>query len=171
MKQYAPQFKNYLRDLAAKTPAPGGGSAAALAGCVGISLIEMAMQYSLKEGSKIIVELTGLRKQIFPAIDKDAQLFAAIMKAKPSCRAPLIKKSEALMISLGFGAINAARAAKKCEVGIKKSILSDFILGLDFLKICLKGAVLNLEGNAVMFGKASSYINTFKGALEKWPNC
>jgi len=171
MKSYGPKFKGYLNDLAAKTPSPGGGSAVAIAGCMGISLIEMAMQYSLKENRTVIAELAQLRNKIFPAIDNDAKLFAAIMKAKPDKRLPLVMKSEALIVSVGLAAIRAAQLSKKREGEIKNSILSDFTLGFDLLKAALKGCLLNLEGNGVMFGKSSTFINTFKKALSQWPNC
>jgi formiminotetrahydrofolate cyclodeaminase len=171
MKNYCPKIKGYLDDLAAKKPSPGGGSAVALAGCMGIGLIEMAMQYSLEENRTVIADLSQLRKKIFPAIDQDAKLFAAIMKAKPQNRLPFVKKSEELVILVGLSAIRAAQSAKKYEPEIKRNILSDFNLGFDLLKVCLKGCLLNLEGNGMMFGKGSTFINTFKKALIQWPNC
>jgi len=171
MKTYCSKFKSYLSDLAAKTPAPGGGSAVAISGCMGIALIEMAMQYSLTQKREDINELCEIRKKIFPVIDKDAQYFAAVMKAKPANRLPFIKKSEGLTIGVGLGAIKVAQIAKKREAEIKMNIKSDFVLGLDFLQICLKGCLLNLEGNRAMFGSASTFINTFQKALKQWPNC
>ena len=40
-------IKKYLKDLAAKMPAPGGGSAAALSSALAASLVCMAIQYTL----------------------------------------------------------------------------------------------------------------------------
>ena len=40
-------IKKYLDDLAAKKPAPGGGSAAALAGAVGVALLSRAVNFTV----------------------------------------------------------------------------------------------------------------------------
>lgn len=40
-------LKHYLEDLAAKKPAPGGGSAAALTAALGVSLISMVINFTL----------------------------------------------------------------------------------------------------------------------------
>jgi formiminotetrahydrofolate cyclodeaminase len=40
-------LKRYLDDLAAKLPAPGGGSAAALTASLGASLISMVVNFTL----------------------------------------------------------------------------------------------------------------------------
>jgi len=40
-------IKEYLKDLAARKPAPGGGSAAALSAAVGASLISMVANYTV----------------------------------------------------------------------------------------------------------------------------
>ena len=40
-------LKTYLDDLAAKKPAPGGGSAAALAASIGAGLISMVANYTV----------------------------------------------------------------------------------------------------------------------------
>ena len=40
-------LKNYLDDLAAKKPAPGGGSASALTAAMGASLISMVINFTL----------------------------------------------------------------------------------------------------------------------------
>ena len=40
-------LKKYIDDLSAKLPAPGGGSAAALTGALGVSLILMVLNYTV----------------------------------------------------------------------------------------------------------------------------
>ena len=40
-------IKDYLRDLSAKLPAPGGGSAAALSASIGASLMCMVANYTV----------------------------------------------------------------------------------------------------------------------------
>ncbi|MBI5145023.1 MAG: cyclodeaminase/cyclohydrolase family protein, partial [Candidatus Omnitrophica bacterium] len=47
MKYREATLKKYSDDLAAKLPAPGGGSAAALAAAMGVSLISMVVNFTL----------------------------------------------------------------------------------------------------------------------------
>ena len=49
---YKMTIDRYLDRLAAKSPAPGGGSAAALVGAIGISLLAMAARYTARKTDK-----------------------------------------------------------------------------------------------------------------------
>ena len=55
-------LKQYLEDLAAKKPAPGGGSAAALTAAMGASLISMVINFTLGKPkyAKYESELKGI---------------------------------------------------------------------------------------------------------------
>jgi formiminotetrahydrofolate cyclodeaminase len=44
---YKQELKKYLDDLAAKIPAPGGGSAAALTAALGVALVSMVINFTL----------------------------------------------------------------------------------------------------------------------------
>ena len=54
--------KNYLKDLAARLPAPGGGSVAALAGSMAASLVAMAAAFTI--GKKKYQKVSGRMKKI-----------------------------------------------------------------------------------------------------------
>ncbi|MCK5394122.1 MAG: cyclodeaminase/cyclohydrolase family protein, partial [Candidatus Omnitrophica bacterium] len=47
MKKYKSNFKDYIHDLGKREPSPGGGSAVCVAFCMGASLMEKAVNYSL----------------------------------------------------------------------------------------------------------------------------
>ena len=49
---YKIALDRYLDKLAARSPTPGGGSAAALVGAVGMSLVSMVARYTAKEADK-----------------------------------------------------------------------------------------------------------------------
>ncbi|HXE74637.1 MAG TPA: glutamate formimidoyltransferase [Candidatus Xenobia bacterium] len=79
-----------LSAVAAPTPAPGGGSCAALAGALAASLGEMVARLSAKKknlaphsGSllKLADEFAARRAQLQGAIDRDAASFEAVMSA------------------------------------------------------------------------------------------
>lgn len=73
-------LKRYLDDLAAKLPAPGGGSAAALAAALGASLISMVANFTIgkpkyakfeKEVSDILGKSEKLREEFLRLVDLD----------------------------------------------------------------------------------------------------
>lgn len=77
-------LKKYLDDLAAKLPAPGGGSAAALNAALGVSLISMVVNFTLgklkyaayeKELKGIIEKSEGLRKEFLDLVDLDVAAY------------------------------------------------------------------------------------------------
>ena len=73
-------LKQYLDDLAAKLPAPGGGSAAALNAAMGVSLISMVVNFTLgnpkyakyeKELKNYLSESEKLRAEFLNLVDLD----------------------------------------------------------------------------------------------------
>jgi len=169
MKSYKAKFKVYLDDLAKRKPSPGGGSAVCLSFCLGLSLIEKAINYSHPTNyKKAIATLSSLRKKIYPYIDKDAQIFAKIMASSGAKRSSLIRQSENMIIELAKASKLAFSLAKALESGIKKGIISDFYIGLRLIKVALFGCISNLEANSKMFGKKNKQIGEFRKVLRKW---
>ena len=73
-------LKQYLNDLAAKLPAPGGGSAAALTAALGVSLISMVLNFTIgkpkyaqyeNELKEIFSQSEKLREQFLNLVDLD----------------------------------------------------------------------------------------------------
>ncbi len=172
MKGYRKDFKSYLNDLGKREPAPGGGSAVCLAFCIGVSLIEKAINYSLRPKDKklktALIRLISLRKKIYLYIDKDAQLFAKIMSSRGRKRKQFIDQSEKLIVELGKSCQAAFLLAKEVESGIKSNIISDFYIGLEFAKSALFGCVLNLEANKEIFGRQNRFLRVFKKSLRSY---
>lgn len=169
-KNYHIKFKSYLDDLSKKRPSPGGGSAVCLSFCLGVSLIEKAINYSLNKNrtlSKSLKEFIKLRKKILPYTDLDGKFFEKILKERPGKRDYWLKKSEKIISDLGQAAIKSIYLAKKAESGIKNSIVSDFHIGCDLLKISLKGCIYNLEANSKLFGGKNRHIEIFNRFLNK----
>lgn len=84
-------LKVYLDDLAAKKPAPGGGSAAALAGALGCALLSMVCNFTIgktqyknveKEIRKILSQSERLRKRLLSLVDLDAEAYAQVLKSR-----------------------------------------------------------------------------------------
>jgi glutamate formiminotransferase/formiminotetrahydrofolate cyclodeaminase len=85
-----PAGSNFLDDLAAATPTPGGGSAAAHAGAMGAALVAMVARltigkkkYLAVEGqmNEILKQAERLRSDLTEAVDEDAAAFKEVMAA------------------------------------------------------------------------------------------
>ena len=86
----ASQFATFLDDVAAGTPAPGGGSAAAYAGALGAALAAMMARLTVgkkkyveveAEMMKLLDEAESLRADLTKAISEDAAAFDAVLQA------------------------------------------------------------------------------------------
>jgi formiminotetrahydrofolate cyclodeaminase len=82
--------RSFVTELASDSPAPGGGSAAALAGSLGaalttmvcnLSLDEEKFRQSLPEIQAIRSEAAALMEKLMLAVDEDAQAFNEVMAA------------------------------------------------------------------------------------------
>ena len=82
-------LKEYLDDLAAKQPAPGGGSAAALAASIGASLMSMVANYTVGNPKykgveeKIVsalMKVENFRAELEGLIDEDVEAYNRLSK-------------------------------------------------------------------------------------------
>jgi len=83
-------IRGFIDELASKSPAPGGGSVAALAGALGAGLVSMVCRLTIgKKGyenvedeiKEILRESESIREEFIKLIDLDAEAFNAIMSA------------------------------------------------------------------------------------------
>ncbi len=145
-------LKKYLDDLAAKLPAPGGGSAAALTAAMGVSLISMVVNFTLGKPkyAKYEEELKGileksekLRAGFLGLVDLDVVAYKSknlrdalnvpfmvcrlCLEAITLCP-PLIKKGNINLISdVGVAAVllEAAFCSAEFNVEINLKMLND----------------------------------------------
>jgi len=161
---------NFVDETAADSPAPGGGSVAALAGAMGISLGAMVANLSAdKRGwedktnffSNLAAEAQVLKKHLLALVDEDTRAFNAIMDAfklpKNNESEIKLRKHEIEMASQYATSVplKTIETAALCiplmkifaEKGNPNSI-SDAGVGLLCLKTALAGARLNVLINA-----------------------
>ena len=74
MKYLNSTIKKYLVDLSAKTPAPGGGSAAALSLAMAASLVSMGCRFSIGK-EKYLLESLNVQCRASGLIDEDAAAY------------------------------------------------------------------------------------------------
>lgn len=82
-------LRDYLDDLAARSPAPGGGSVAALSAALGASLMSMVANYTIgnpkyksqeKEAADILIRLEEYRNELEDLVDEDVDAYARLSK-------------------------------------------------------------------------------------------
>ena len=82
--------KQFVKELASSSPAPGGGSVAALSGALGAALVSMVANLTIgkkgyeeysKEMEKIRSEADTLRKDFLELFEEDTEAFNEVMEA------------------------------------------------------------------------------------------
>ena len=76
--------RGFLDQLAARTPTPGGGGAAAVTGAMAAGLVAMAARFSarqLPEAGELAEEADRLRRRLAQLAEEDAQAYAAVLEA------------------------------------------------------------------------------------------
>jgi methenyltetrahydrofolate cyclohydrolase len=170
----------YLNDLAAKLPAPGGGSAAALNAAMGACLLSMVVNFTLgkpryvafeKELKLILGNSEKLRQAFLRLVDLDVAAFKS-GNLKKSLAVPL----EVVRLS--------AKASELCLPLLAKgnpNLASDVGVAAVFLESAFVSARINVEinlralGDARLSGKTNKeldrmYKTVFKvrKATEAW---
>ena len=144
-------LKKYLDDLAAKLPAPGGGSAAALTAALGASLISMVVNFTLGKSkySQYENELRGilenserLRNDFLNLVDADVVAYQSK------------NMKEALDIPVKACRL-CVEAMKLCPPLIEKgnvNLISDVAVAAELLEAGFASAYVNVEINLKSLG-------------------
>jgi len=139
-------LKKYLDELAAKLPAPGGGSAAALTAAMGVSLISMVVNFTLgkpkyakyeKELKVILSKSEKLREEFLNLVDLDVQAYQS-KNIRDALNVPF------MVARLCFEGI------KLCPALIKKgniNLISDVAVAAVLLEAAFTCAYFNVEIN------------------------
>ncbi len=139
-------LKKYLDDLAAKLPAPGGGSAAAMNAAMGAALISMVVNFTLnkpkyaafeKELKEILEKSEGLRKKFLDLVDLDVRAYKS-KNLRDALNIPF------MLARLVFEAI------KLCPPLVTKgnrNLISDVAVAAILLESAFASAYFNVEIN------------------------
>lgn len=146
---------NQFFEKMAKEPPPGGGSAAALSGLMGVSLLEMAAEISLKHlctGEALTAaqsKLSRLHQELLELIDHDARVLAKVL---PILSQPCADENSSQMNEAVQQAIEVPLAIANCALS-----------AMEMSKILLSGAAEHVIGD-LMLGALSCH-NALTGAL------
>lgn len=172
-------IKMFLDELASSSPAPGGGSVAALAGALGAALTSMVCNLTkTKQGyetvqdkiAEVLERSEALRKDLTELIDKDTEAFNEVMTALKMPKETEEQKSQrrdALQSAFKQAAEVPLETARKClqildvaqiaaENGNKNSI-SDAGVSALMAQTGVQAAMLNVRVNLTSI-KDTEYV-------------
>ena len=182
-------IKDFLEELAARVPAPGGGAAAALHAAQGAALVGMVARYSTGEKyaehqetvERIIAESDELRAAALRLAEDDATAFTAVADAYKLPRATDEEKaarSAAIAVSLiGAGRPPAAvialaervvvLAAELLPVG-NPNVISDVAAASEAARAAATTARVNVEINlsGIRDEQARAELGAAAGAVD-----
>ncbi len=163
------RLEKYLDDLAAKLPAPGGGSVVALVGALGVGLLSMVSNFTLgkekyrqieEEIKKILDRSEDLRERLTELVDEDIRVYGKVSTAyklprttdkEKEVRSQAIEKSckDALTVPMEVARCcceGLELARRLVEIGNVR-LISDVGVAAGLLEAALKGAEFNVKIN------------------------
>ena len=179
-------IKDYASRLASKQATPGGGSASALTGLLGVSLIEMTLNLTINKAqySAHLEFLTAkqaalirLHNQLEELIDKDAQAFGEVMAAyklpkesdsDKATRSAAIQASlqQAAEVPLAIARVSleGMEIAKALLGKVYEQAISDLAVGSLQCHAAIMGALLNTAINLPLI-KDQSLTSALEGQI------
>ena len=122
--------RGFLDQLAARTPAPGGGGAAAVTGAMAAGLVAMAARFSARQlpgAGEVADQADELRRRLAQLAEEDARAYAAVLDAgrrpgddrqrRKRTREALLGAAHVPLEIAGIGARVARLAVRVAEAG------------------------------------------------------
>ncbi len=163
-------FEQLIQSLAAKTPTPGGGAAAALTGCMGTALFLMVVRFSRGKKANVAREddlakvetmLDGHLTRMLPMADRDCRSFDLVSAAygmpKDSDQQKELRQKAIQEAMVGAMVVPEETLCMVRDVFVAmegvvdcigKAIVSDLASGAALLLAAAEGAFLNVKINA-----------------------
>ena len=156
--------RGFLDQLAARTPAPGGGGAAAVTGAMAAGLVAMAARFSatrLPGAGELADEADGLRRRLVQLADMDARAYAAVLEAfrlpaedgqREARRREALRGAALVPLEIaGIGARVAAMAAQVAEAG-NPNLRGDAVTGAVLAAASARSAACLVDINVGLGG-------------------
>ncbi|MCK4901941.1 MAG: glutamate formimidoyltransferase [Thermoplasmatales archaeon] len=182
------KVNGFLSELASNSPAPGGGSVAALAGSLGAALSSMVCNLTIgkekyadvQDEIKLVLKKSEqFRKRLIKLIDEDTEAFNDVMKAfKMPKETEEQKKKRSAAIQAGYktAASVPLETAKTCEKildvamviaekGNQNSITDSAVSAL-MAQAGVEGAILNVKINLGSI-KDEAFVKKMSSELDK----
>ena len=175
-------LSDFAARLAARTPTPGGGSAAAAAGAMGAALGEMVAAYSAGKDDVTLDEFrerfAAARSRFLGLVEQDAQAYADTVTARRATKSqPGPEAEQAWTAAIRHAAdvpLETARLAWSCaaelrELGdrVRPVMKSDWTTALALLDAAREGAVANVVINVDDLRERAVDITDLEAAIRE----
>jgi len=147
--------RGFLDQLAARTPAPGGGGAAAVTGAMAAGLVAMAARFSatrLPGASDLADQADELRRRAADLVEADAVAYAAVLDAPPGQRREVLVGAAAVPLEIAeIGARVARMALRVAEAG-NPNLCGDAVTGAVLAAASARSAACLVDINVRLGG-------------------
>lgn len=181
----------YLNDLAARIPAPGGGSSAALAGAMSAGLISMALNFTIGNekhkgfeaaAKEMLAKSERLRADFVKFFEEDMAGYSAVLKAyklPKDSDADKIKKQRAIKEALKQATLTPLHVCQQSVEAIKmcpdlakhgnKNLICDVEVPVRLLEAAFYSAKINVVMNqkSIQDDEFNKDVSKQMAALEK----
>ena len=153
-------INKYLDDLAAKKPAPGGGSAGALSGALAAGLVSMAVNFSIgkcpsneKKLKVILKQSENLRKKMSELVDKDVEAYKAVSTVFKSSKAnkekiqKVLRNAAAVPLEIAQAGVEIMQLNRKLLPICNPRLISDIGVSLSLAYSSVEIGMLNVKEN------------------------
>lgn len=171
-------LKKYIEDLSAKLPAPGGGSAAALAGALGVSLLAMVLHFTIgKERYKQYADELAdafesakeLKRKLSQLIDEDVQVYNKVSETFKSgdgtIKEKSLKDAAAVPIEICNSCYRALKLGARIMDKTNVNLASDIGVAAELLTAAYNSALFNVNINLKSI-KDQSFTSHIRAALQ-----
>jgi formiminotetrahydrofolate cyclodeaminase len=165
--------RGFLDGLAARTPTPGGGGAAAAVGAMAAGLVAMAARFSarqLPEAGDLADEADRARYMASQLVDMDARAYAAVLAARgPERKERLLGAAMIPLEMAAIGAKVAGLAVRVAEAG-NPNLRGDAVTGAVLAAASARSAARLVDINVRLGGldpELSRRAATFAGDAGK----
>ena len=182
-------IEKHLNDLAAKLPAPGGGSASALAGAEGAALLSMVLNFTIDkkgyedfwdEAKQLLKKTEEIRRRLSSLIDEDVRAYAGFNKVfkmpkdtedekkkRAEAMEEGLKKAEAVPEEICSLSYEAAKLSPRIFKKGNKNLLSDVEAAMALFTASFKGGRINCEINLKSI-KDAEFCKYARERLDLW---
>ena len=156
--------RGFLDQVAARTPAPGGGVAAAVTGAMAAGLVAMAARFSatrLPGAGELADQADELRRRLDQLADMDARAYAAVLDAgrqpgddgqrRERMREALLGAAHVPLEIAGIGVEVAVMAARLAEAG-NPTLRGDAVTGAVLAAASARSAACLVDINVRLGG-------------------
>ncbi len=162
-------IENYVTAASAGTPTPGGGSVAALAGALGMTMASMAANFTVgKKRYKDVepqvrthlAEIAKARDELLGLMDEDTKAYAVVSEAyrmrkdtpeQKEAAAEAVQKALAVAMGPPLQTVRACRDALRVMTALvdiaNRNLISDVGVAAILADAALRAAKLNVEIN------------------------